>query len=169
MIAPESSKPAFSSTDQGNDSENAGFVFVKVNAFYPMSSNSGFLEFKNFSKNWFFRGMQVGRASRLPAKYLPSQASRPRFNSEVRYGTSPRFFLTYIFTPRGSRILEGANVGLVSRLTSSGLHSRARRPRYIAEARKRSDFGIRTCKARKPEGGRREEFINPTKGQARKP
>jgi len=154
MIAPDSSKPAFSSIDQGNDSESAVFVFVKNRVFYAEPSNSELVEFKNFSKDWFFRGMQVGRASRLPAKYLPSLARRPRFNSEVRHGTSPRFFLTCLFMPRGSRILEGANVGQASRLTSSGLHSQARRPRYIPEAQKRSVFGIRTCKARKPEGGR---------------
>jgi hypothetical protein len=167
MIAPDSSKPAFSKTDQGNDSENAAFVFVKASEFYPMSSNSGFLEFKNFSKDWFFPGIQAERASRLPAKYLPSQASRPRFNSEVRHGTSPRFFLTFIFMPRGSRILEGCNVGQASRLTSSGLQSQASRPRYIPEAQKRSDFWHQNLRGEK--AGRREEFITQRKGQARKP
>ncbi|MFM8983842.1 MAG: hypothetical protein ACKOLA_13300 [Spartobacteria bacterium] len=84
MIAPNSSKPAFSRTDQGNDSENAVFVFVKASEFYPMSSNSGFLEFKNFLKDWFFPGIQAERASCLPANYLPSQASRPRYIPEAQ-------------------------------------------------------------------------------------
>jgi len=165
MIAPDSSKPAFSRTDQGNDSENAVFVFVKASEFYPMSSNSGFLEFKNFLRDWFFPGIQAERASCLPANYLPSLAIRPRFNSEVRHGTNKRLFLTYLIVPRDSRILEGGHVGQASRFTSSGLHSQARRPRYIPEAQKRRG----TENLQGEQAGRREEFITQTKGQARKP
>jgi hypothetical protein len=84
MIAPDSSKPAFSSTDQGNDSENAVFVFVKNRVFYAETSNLELVEFKNFSNDWFSKGMQVGRVSRLPAKYLPSLARRPRYIPEAQ-------------------------------------------------------------------------------------
>ena len=90
MIAPKRAKSAFLSTDQGKNPESAVFVFVKASDSYPMPRTLGFLKFKKFLNVWFFPSMQVSRASRLIAKYLPSQARRPRYNSEVSYGNNLR-------------------------------------------------------------------------------
>ena len=99
-----------------------------------------------------------------PFNPKPAFSTRSRNND---FGNAAFVFLKitdFYPMPGNSRLLEFKNLskdlffgfmeaGRASRLTSSGLHPRARRPGYIPEAQKRSDFGIRTYEARKPNGG----------------
>jgi hypothetical protein len=86
MISPCNSKPAFLKTDQGNDSKNAVFVFVKKIDSYLIPCKLRFLECKNFSNYCILAGVRVGQASRLPSKYLPLRERRLHHNSKVQSG-----------------------------------------------------------------------------------
>jgi len=84
MITPYNPKAAFSTRSRNNDSGSAAFVFLKKTDFYPMPGNSGFLEFKNFSKDSFFPSLEVGQSSRLASSGSHSQVRRPRYIPEAQ-------------------------------------------------------------------------------------
>ena len=58
--------------------------------------------------------------------------------------------------PKSPRLwmVEGSYVGQASRLTSSDFHPQARRPRYIAEVKNQSDFGVGHYKFEKERPGK---------------